>query len=115
MAPKRAVAANNSTGKVVRQGLQAVGRADGELELLDVAEEVLLPLGPRPRLGAFGRRLLRRRLGEVREQLEVVLEDPRRLGDRRGRRDAAIGPHLEDQPLLAGRRGLDVKVYPLDR
>src|SRR2546428_3890515 len=96
------------------RGLEAVGRAAGELELLDVAEEVLLPLGPRPRLGALGRRLLRCRRGEVREQLEVVLEDPRCLGDRRGRRDAAIGPHLPDEPLLAVRRGLDVEVHPLD-
>ena len=41
------------------RGLEAVGRADGELELLDVPEEVLVLLGPRPRLGALDRRLLR--------------------------------------------------------
>src|SRR5216110_1918642 len=57
-------------------GLEAVRGADGEFELVHVAEEVLVQLGPRPRLVAFGRLLLRRRLGEVREQLEVVLEDP---------------------------------------
>jgi hypothetical protein len=34
-----------------------VRRADGELELLDVPEEVLVLLGPRPRLGALDRRL----------------------------------------------------------
>src|SRR5437879_12520814 len=44
------------------RGLEAVGRADGELELLDAAEEVLVPLGPRPRLVAPGRRPLRCRL-----------------------------------------------------
>src|SRR2546422_9492986 len=58
---------------------------------------------------------LRCRLGEVRNQFEVVLKDPRRLGDRRGRRDAAIGPHLKDQPLPAVHGRLDVEVHALDR
>src|SRR5256885_14993348 len=75
------------------RALEAIRRADGELELVDVAEEVLVQLGPRPRLVALGHRLLWCRLREVREQFEVVLKDPRRLGDRRARRDAAIGPH----------------------
>src|SRR2546426_12580541 len=57
-------------------GLQTVRGADGELELVHVAEEVLVQLGPRPRLVALGRLLLRPRLGEGREQREVVLEDP---------------------------------------
>src|SRR5439155_625466 len=96
-------------------GLQAVRGADGELELVHVAEEVLVQLGPRPHLVTLGRRLLRRRLGEVREQLEVVLQDPRRLRDRRDWCDAAIGPHLDDEPLLAFGRGLDVEVHALDR
>src|SRR5213594_1111486 len=96
-------------------GLQAVRGADGELELVHVAEEVLVQLGPRPHLVTLGRRLLRRRLGEVREQLEVVLQDPRRLRDRRDRCYAAIGPHLDDEPLLAFGRGLDVEVHAFDR
>src|SRR5204863_5363387 len=49
-------------------GLQAVRGADGELELVHVAEEVLVQLGPRPRLVALGGLLFRRRHGEVREQ-----------------------------------------------
>src|SRR5437870_9350237 len=71
------------------RALESIRRADGELELVDVAEEVLVQLGPRPRLVALGHRLLWCRPGEVREQFEVVLKDPRRLGDRRARRDAA--------------------------
>src|SRR5437016_816298 len=96
-------------------GLQTVRGADGELELVHVAEEVLVQLGPRPRLVALGRLLLRRRLGEGREQREVVIEDPWRLADGRGRRDAAVGPHLEDEPFSPGRHGLDVEVHALDR
>src|SRR5437667_8112424 len=49
------------------RALEAIRRADGELELVDVAEEVLVQLGPRPRLVALGHRLLWCRLGEVRE------------------------------------------------
>src|SRR5438046_989587 len=96
-------------------GLQAVRGADGELELVHVAEEVLVQLGPRPRLVALGGLLFRRRHGEVRKQLEVILQDPRRLGDRRERGDAPIGPDLEDEPLLAVHHGLDVDVHAFDR
>src|SRR5437879_8795952 len=55
-------------------GLQTVRGADGELALVHVAEEVLVQLGPRPRLVSLGRLLLRRRLGAAREQRAVALE-----------------------------------------
>jgi len=45
----------------------------------------------------------------------VVLEDPRRLADRGGRADAAVGPHLEHEPLAPLGEGLDVEVHALDR
>ena len=63
----------------------------------------------------LGRRLLRCSLGKGRDQLEVGLKDPRRLGDRGDRRDAAIGPHLEDEPLPAAHGRLDLEVHALDR
>src|SRR5437899_25558 len=95
--------------------LEAVGRADGQLQLVDVAEEVLVQLGARARLVAFGGFLLGRGLGEVREEVEVVLEDPRRLADRGEGADAAVGPHLEHQSLASlGAHGLDVEVHTLD-
>src|SRR5439155_2345447 len=44
--------------------LQAVGRPHRELQLVDVAEEVVVELGAGPRLGALGILLLRRGLGK---------------------------------------------------
>src|SRR5207244_3690333 len=76
------------------RGLEAVRGADRELELVDVAEEVLVELGARTRLVALGGLFLRRRHREIHQELEVVLQDARGLADRGGRADAAVGPHL---------------------
>src|SRR2546428_142632 len=82
-------------------GLEAVGRADGELELVHVAEEVLVELDPGrrldPGLANFG--LGRRALRKIRQQVELVLENAGGLADRRLWGDAAVGPHLAHAAL----------------
>src|SRR5688572_18136211 len=65
--------------------LEAVGGPDRQLQLVDVAEEVVVELGARVRLVAARLLLLRHRLREVGEQREVVLQDLRGLADRGGR------------------------------
>src|SRR4029450_5163337 len=45
-------------------------------------------------------RFLGHRRREVGEQVELILEDARGLPDRDVGRDAAVGPHLENQALL---------------
>src|SRR5712691_4386973 len=94
--------------------LQAIGGAHGELQLVDVAEEVLVERGPRPGLVALGLFRLGRGVGEGAQQLEVIVEDPRGLAHRQARRHAPVRPQLEVEPLAVAGRGLDVEVHPFD-
>src|SRR5262249_49331155 len=81
--------------------LEAVVRADAELELLD--REVLHPV----RDGRLGRRL-RRGLPEALDLLEVgedgelLDEDLGRLGDRVLGRDRAVRRHVEPELVVVG-------------
>src|SRR5438552_3220481 len=80
--------------------LEAVGRAHRELEVVDRAVEglVLRRLAPLAALTHRRRRLLL----EVHEDAELLLEDARRLGNRVLRPHAAVGEHLEHQPVVVG-------------
>jgi competence protein ComEC len=100
------------------RGLQAVGSADGQLQLVHAPEQMLVDLDAHRGLGPrfANLRLGRRGVHEIGEQVELVLEDPGRLGHRRLGRHAAVGPQLEEQALLRVRRRrerLDAKVGPL--
>src|SRR5258708_9158086 len=82
--------------------VQAVRRADGELDLVDrhveeLAELVLL-LGV---LGGLALELVRL-LRDAVEHVEVVLEDGGGLLESVVRRDAAVGPDLEDELVVIG-------------
>src|SRR5712692_3873310 len=80
--------------------LQAVRRANRELQLVHRAEEVLVEL-----LLRLDRRLERGGLlclVEADEDRQLLLDDLRRVGDRVGRRDAPVGPHLEREPVVVG-------------
>src|SRR5262245_15102558 len=96
-------------------GLQTVRGAHGQLELVDVAEQVLVQLDARPHLVLLGLLRLRHDVREVHEELEVILEDARGLADRGRGRHAAVGPQLEHQALVGVGQALDVEVDPLDR
>jgi competence protein ComEC len=97
-------------------GLQAVRGPHRQLQLVDVAEEVLVERHPgRGLAGRLGAVLLGRRgLREGREQGEVVLEDARGLPDRGLGIDGAVRPDLEHEPLLAPRQLLGLEVHAAD-
>ncbi len=79
--------------------LQAVGAADGELELVHRAEQVLVELLLLDRLHLLGGLL---GLVEVDEDRELLLDDLGGVGDRVVRRDRAVGPDLERELVVVG-------------
>jgi hypothetical protein len=97
-------------------GLQAVGGAHRELQLGHAPAQVLVQLAAHGGLGHLAA-LDRGRRREVDQQGDVIGEDARGFGHGRLGRDAAVGPNLQDESFLRGRRrreALHVKVHALD-
>jgi len=82
--------------------VEAVGRSDGELDLVDAHGEQLLEAAVL--LTDLGRSLVELDLlvVEVHEDVEVVAEDRRGLEQGVVRGEAAVGPDLEDELVVVG-------------
>src|SRR5215210_3189338 len=97
--------------------LERVGRADREVELVDVLGQQ--GVEPGQLLAAQLAAVVPQALLGLDENAEVVLEQHSRQRNRLLGGDGPVGPHLEDQALVVGRlaeaRGLDAVVDAPDR